>query len=129
MKYTSMMISSGYQMTVPVAKRLRAARVSKVQITSDGDEATHDSRRHLTSGRGTFRRILDNIQAVTERRLFKVSVRVNLDGRNEPQARALLDALAARASASAAASRSISPRSRAWPRPRRGCICWPSSGG
>ncbi|MGD9864673.1 MAG: radical SAM protein [Pseudodonghicola sp.] len=95
-KYTSMMISNGYRMTVPVAERLRAARVAKVQITIDGDEATHDSRRHLTSGRGTFRRILDNIQAVTERRLLKVSVRVNIDGRNEPQARALLDALAAR---------------------------------
>lgn len=95
-KYTSMMISNGYKMTVPVAERLRAARVSKVQITIDGDEATHDSRRHLTSGRGTFQRILDNIEAVTERRLLKISVRVNIDGQNEDQARRLLDVLAAR---------------------------------
>ena len=95
-KYTSMMISNGYQMTVPVAEKLKAARVGKVQITIDGDEATHDSRRHLTSGRGTFQKILDNIQAVTERKLLKVSVRVNIDGQNESQARALLDILHAR---------------------------------
>ena len=94
-RYSSMMISNGYKMTVPVAEKLKAARVAKVQITIDGDEATHDSRRHLTSGRGTFQRILDNIKAVTERGLLKVSVRVNIDGQNEAQARALLDVLQA----------------------------------
>ncbi|MCA0873304.1 SPASM domain-containing protein [Seohaeicola saemankumensis] len=92
-KYTSMMISNGYKMTVPVAEKLAKARVAKVQITIDGDEATHDSRRHLTSGRGTFHRIIDNIKAVTERKLLKVSVRVNIDGQNEAEARALLDIL------------------------------------
>lgn len=94
-KYSSMMISNGYKMTVPVAEKLKKARVAKVQITIDGDEATHDSRRHLTSGRGTFQRIIDNIRAVTERQLLKVSVRVNIDGQNEAEARALLDVLQA----------------------------------
>lgn len=92
-KYTSMMISNGYKMSVPVAEKLKKARVGKVQITIDGDEEMHDSRRHLTSGRGTFQRILDNIKAVTERGLLKVSIRVNIDGQNEDQARALLDIL------------------------------------
>lgn len=94
-KYSSMMISNGYKMTVPVAEKLKKARVAKVQITIDGDEATHDSRRHLTSGRGTFQRIIENIRAVTEKKLLKVSVRVNIDGQNEAQARALLDVLEA----------------------------------
>ena len=92
-KYTSMMISNGYKMTVPVAEKLRKARVSRVQITIDGDEAAHDSRRHLTSGRGTFHKIIDNIKAVTDRKLLKVSVRVNIDGQNETEALALLDIL------------------------------------
>jgi len=92
-KYSSMMISNGYKMTVPVAEKLKAARVAKVQITIDGDEATHDSRRHLTSGRGTFQKIIDNIKAVTERKLLKVSVRVNIDGQNEAEAVALLQIL------------------------------------
>lgn len=92
-KYSSMMISTGYRMTVPVARKLREARVGKVQITIDGDEATHDSRRHLTSGKGTFRKILDNIKAVTDLGLLKVSVRVNIDGQNEGQAMTLLDIL------------------------------------
>lgn len=92
-RYSSMMISNGYRMTVPVAQKLKQARVAKVQITIDGDEATHDSRRHLTSGKGTFRKILDNIRAVTDLGLLKVSVRVNIDGQNEGQAMALLDIL------------------------------------
>jgi len=74
----------------------RAARVGKVQITIDGDEAAHDSRRHLTSGRGTFRQIIDNMHAIARRKLLKFSVRVNIDGRNEAEARALLDVLAAK---------------------------------
>jgi len=94
-KYSSMMISNGYRMTVPVAEKLKEARVAKVQITIDGDQEMHDSRRHLTSGRGTFQKILDNIKAVTERRLLKISVRINIDGQNETQARALLDILEA----------------------------------
>lgn len=94
-KYSSMMISNGYKMTVPVAEKLKAARVTKVQITIDGDEETHDSRRHLTSGRGTFQKIIDNIKAVTERKLLKVSVRVNIDGQNEAEALALLKILQA----------------------------------
>ncbi|MFD3189258.1 radical SAM protein [Sedimentitalea sp. HM32M-2] len=92
-KYSSMMISNGYKMTVPVAEKLKEARVSRVQITIDGDEAAHDSRRHLTSGRGTFQKILDNIKAVTARKLLNVSVRVNIDGQNEKDARAVLDVL------------------------------------
>ena len=92
-KYTSMMISNGYKMTVDVAEKLRKARVARVQITIDGDAETHDSRRHLTSGRGTFAKIIDNIKAVTARKLLKVSVRVNIDGTNESEAMALLDVL------------------------------------
>ncbi|MEO9683623.1 MAG: radical SAM protein [Tateyamaria sp.] len=92
-KYTSMMISNGYKMTVPVAEKLKKARVSRVQITIDGDAEAHDSRRHLTSGRGTFDKIIENIREVTARRLLTVSVRVNIDGQNEANARAVLDEL------------------------------------
>lgn len=92
-RYTSMMISNGYKMTVPVAEKLKEARVARVQITIDGDEDSHDSRRHLTSGRGTFAKIIDNIREVTKRGLLKVSVRVNIDGENEAEAVRLLDIL------------------------------------
>ena len=92
-KYTSMMISNGYKMTVDVARKLKKARVNRVQITIDGDAEAHDSRRHLTSGRGTFEKIINNIKAVTEQRLLKVSVRVNIDGNNEAEALALLNVL------------------------------------
>ena len=92
-KFTSMMISNGYKMTVDVAEKLKKARVARVQITIDGDAEAHDSRRHLTSGRGTFDKIIDNIKAVTAKKLLKVSVRVNIDGNNESEALALLNVL------------------------------------
>lgn len=92
-KYSSMMISNGYKLTPDVARKLKDARVARVQITLDGDEATHDSRRHLTSGRGTFAKILENVKAIAAERLLQISVRVNIDGENEAEARALLDAL------------------------------------
>ncbi|MGR3660737.1 MAG: radical SAM protein [Paracoccaceae bacterium] len=92
-KFTSMMISNGYHLSVAVAEKLRQARVKRVQITLDGGEETHNSRRHLTSGGGTFQRIIDNIKAVTERKLLSISVRVNIDGQNEKDARAVLDVL------------------------------------
>ena len=92
-RYTSMMVSNGYGMTVPVAEKLKRARVRTVQITIDGDSECHDSRRHLISGRGTFDRILGNIKAVSDRKLLDVSIRVNIDGRNEATAERLLDVL------------------------------------
>ena len=92
-RYTAMMISNGYKMTVAVAEKLQKARVGRVQITIDGDPESHDSRRHLTSGRGTFAKIIDNIREVTSRGLLKVSVRVNMDGENEEEAVRLLDIL------------------------------------
>jgi uncharacterized protein len=92
-RYSAMMITNGYHLTLPVARKLAEARVGKVQITIDGDQASHDARRHLVSGRGTFDRILKNIRRVAAEGLLKISVRVNLDGENEAQALGLLDAL------------------------------------
>lgn len=92
-KYSSYMISNGYHLTPSVAKKLQQLRVSGVQITIDGDEESHDSRRHLTSGRGSFARILENVKAIAADRLMSVSIRVNMDGQNETEARALLDIL------------------------------------
>ena len=92
-KYTSMMISNGYGLTVSVAEKLRKARVGAVQITIDGDSDCHDSRRHLVSGRGTFARIVENIKAVAEKRLVRISIRVNIDAGNESEAERLLGVL------------------------------------
>ena len=88
-----MMISNGYRLTVPVAKRLRDVSVRKVQITIDGDAETHDARRHLTSGLATFEQILNNISAIAAERLLTISIRVNIDRDNENSALDLLQRL------------------------------------
>lgn len=95
-RYTAMMVSNGYRMTLDVSQRLKAARVGTVQITIDGDAESHDARRHLTSGRGTFDKILNNIQIAAEQRLLKTSIRVNIDDGNDTEARRLMDVLVQR---------------------------------
>lgn len=93
-KYSAYMISNGYHLTRDVAIKLKKdALISGVQVTIDGDELSHDSRRHLTSGRGTFRRIIDNIKAIAKERILSISIRINIDGENEKQANDLLDVL------------------------------------
>lgn len=92
-RYSATMISNGYNMTPPVAEKLKKARVSTVQITIDGDAESHDDRRHLTSGRGTFDKIISNIKAVAEKRLLRISIRVNIDGDNEDTAERLMQVL------------------------------------
>ena len=81
-RYSAMMISNGYRMTEAVSEKLQKARVNTVQITIDGDAESHDQRRHLTSGRGTFDKIMENIQIAADRKLLKTSIRVNIDGDN-----------------------------------------------
>lgn len=94
--YSASMISNGYLMTPAIARSMRVAQISKVQITLDGAAETHDRRRHLASNRPTYARILENIEIVARERLFKVSVRVNIDGENERHSMDLLDDLAGR---------------------------------
>lgn len=95
-KYSAMIISNGYLLGETTAYELKAQKVAKVQVTIDGDEATHDGRRHLTSGRGTYATILKNIETIARHRLLDVSIRINVDESNESNAVELLDDLAAR---------------------------------
>jgi uncharacterized protein len=87
-------VTNGYLLTAQVAERLRAAGVKEAQITLDGDRATHDQRRPLQGGGGTFDRILDNVAAVGS--ILDIKVRINVDRDNADTAVGALDALAGR---------------------------------
>jgi len=87
-------VTNGYLLTAQVAERLQAAGIREAQVTLDGDRATHDQRRPLRGGGGTFDRILDNVAAARE--ILDIKVRINVDRDNADTAVGTLDALADR---------------------------------
>jgi uncharacterized protein len=63
---------------------------SFLQITVDGPPAIHDARRFLPGGRGTFERIVRNIDLAMKQGC-RVSVRINVDRKNASHVKWLRD--------------------------------------
>lgn len=88
------LITNGYLLDKKAAEVLLGLQVKTVQITVDGPEDVHDTRRPLRNGKGTFQKIIDNIVKVSDI-LKGISVRVNVDKLNIERAPELLDTLKA----------------------------------
>jgi uncharacterized protein len=84
-------VTNGYLLTEKVAQRLKAAGITQAQVTLDGDRDTHNRRRPLQGGVGTFDCILDNVAAVRD--ILDIQIRINVDRSNASTAVAALDAL------------------------------------
>lgn len=81
--YTAGMITNGYLFTEEIASKLAKLKISRVQITLDGPEESHNSRRYLKNGGGTYARILDSIALLLKyAQEVNVIVRVNIDEQN-----------------------------------------------
>ena len=91
--YSAMIVTNGYFLTPDVAHALHIRGVKSIQVTLDGSEAAHDARRALTSGKPTFRRIVDNLKQIVATVPVRLSVRVNVDGGNDADVHELLDQL------------------------------------
>lgn len=77
-------ISNGYLLNENIILQLESLFINKIQITIDGGEKLHDSRRYLKSGKGTFHQIIKNISLLQELAPnVKVVVRVNIDETNK----------------------------------------------
>lgn len=72
------MISNGTLMNGPLAARMEAAGLRRVQITLDGPRAMHDSVRATRAGRGTFDATLANVAAAQEMTALDITVRIHL---------------------------------------------------
>jgi uncharacterized protein len=77
------MVTNGYLLDREKIAHLNKLKISFLQITLDGPEEVHDTRRVLPGGGPTFRRILDNVAALMDSSYEGVcAIRVNVDKRN-----------------------------------------------
>jgi uncharacterized protein len=78
--HPAVIITNGFLMDAAMATRLKELGVGQAQITLDGPEAVHDSRRKLRNGKGTFRRIIENLRETVD--ILQISLRINIDKDN-----------------------------------------------
>ncbi|MEO0128578.1 MAG: radical SAM protein [candidate division WOR-3 bacterium] len=98
-KYSAGIITNGYLLNNFIFRRLADdMAVNFFQITIDGPREIHDGRRPLSTGRGSFDRIINNLTKIAEskkdKKRIKIVVRVNIDKSNSDCADRLLDILA-----------------------------------
>lgn len=93
--YSAGIVSNAYFLNGEMAAQLYSRRVKWVQVTIDGDRETHDVMRPLTSGQGTYDRIVENIAETLDETPLSISVRVNVGRRNVDKANDLLDGFVA----------------------------------
>ncbi len=97
--YSATIITNGYLLDQGIAKALAQAHVHSAQITLDGPRETHDETRPLKNGRGTYERILANVEAAVNGGgdngdgHLRIVVRVNVDKDNADRIPELLDDL------------------------------------
>lgn len=89
--YSAGIVSNAWFLDGEMAAQLYTRRVRWVQVTIDGDRETHDKMRPLTSGKGTFERILDNIEQSLDRTPISVNARVNVGHSNVDRIDTMLD--------------------------------------
>ena len=94
LRYFASMVTNGYQLTGKVAEEMEARNLKWAQITLDGPKKTHDTRRILLSGAGSYDKIVKNIKEIMARTNLRISLRCNVDTRNIDSVYDLIDDLA-----------------------------------
>lgn len=87
----ALIITNGFLLTGDTAQKLKDMNICNAQVTLDGPEEVHDQRRKLHSGRGTFRRIVDNLAEAAH--ILNIRLRVNVDKGNVESAYEVIEAL------------------------------------
>lgn len=90
--YEAGLVTNGYLLNKKKAEKLIGLKIKKIQVTIDGPQYVHNSRRPLKSGEGTFQRILENLIEVADV-LKEISIRVNVDSSNIDRVPDLFDIL------------------------------------
>lgn len=85
------MITSGLLLTQDVAEKMKRLGIRHLQITLDGHRDTHDRRRPLKDGSGTFDAIMENLPYLVDH--FSINILCNVDRQSVGAAYKLLDIL------------------------------------
>jgi uncharacterized protein len=73
-------ITNGFLLGKDTAERLQKINIKTAQVTIDGIAETHDKRRKLKNGQGTFWKILENIKKSVD--ILRIYIRINIDKEN-----------------------------------------------
>ena len=93
--YSADITTNGYALTADRCNELvQALKVKRFIITLDGTAATHDKRRPLLSGEGSFSRIWENIHALVDAGAW-VTIRMTIDRHNADSIPSFLNMIAA----------------------------------
>lgn len=79
--YHATIVSNGYLLTPTTCELLKANKVGSIQVTLDGPEEIHNKRRPLAGGKGTFKKIIDNLKECSSY-FESINIRVNTDSEN-----------------------------------------------
>lgn len=93
-QYSASIVTNGYLWTRPVALKLKRWGATSVQITLDGPRDIHNERRPLAGGKGSYDRILENVDKTHD--IIPINIRVNTDKTNAAKVLELLDDIKAR---------------------------------
>ena len=91
--YSASMVTNGYYLDIETAENLIKQQIPRVQVTLDGGQNMHDTRRVLKNGSGTYLQILSNIETVVKKTDLAVTLRINIDKRNSDGIDELLEDL------------------------------------
>ncbi|MEF2968168.1 radical SAM protein [Paenibacillus sp. M1] len=81
--YSAEMSTNGYYLTRERFEQMLDLNVGRFMVTLDGEGETHDARRGLNGGGGTYRTIVDNLLSLKQvDRPFEINLRVNFDNSN-----------------------------------------------
>jgi len=87
--YNASITTNGYLLTEKIAKNLSELNVTSAQISIDGPQETHDQRRFLLNGAGTFDMIVEN--CLNAQKYIHIDIRVNIDKVNYKSVFSLLE--------------------------------------
>ncbi len=95
-KYESKIVSNGFSLTLNKYIRLSSLNVKQIEITLDGDEKNHDSRRKTKKTSGSFQTIIKNLISIrnyseNNENNIKIILRINVDKENFKSVESLID--------------------------------------
>ncbi len=88
----STVTTNGYLLTDEILNNMKKLNIKSMQITVDGNHQSHDAKRKLADGRGTFFKVMQNINKAL-RYDINITLRINVDEENITNISEVLDGI------------------------------------